>query len=90
MQADATLIGDLREVFILKLLEADVVGEPGGSGDHCHTQHPGAGCRQGAAPRPSGGALWVFTGKKDQEKGCFWRGELRDGRAQLEGGLPRT
>lgn len=38
VQADATLIGDLGEVFILKLLEADVVGEPGGSGDwvtHC-------------------------------------------------------
>lgn len=39
VQADATLIGDLGEVFILKLLEADVVGEPGGSGDRGHTLH---------------------------------------------------
>ena len=30
MQADATFIGDLGEVFILKLLQADVMGEPGG------------------------------------------------------------
>lgn len=39
VQADATLIGDLGEVFILKLLEADVVGEPGGSGDRGHALH---------------------------------------------------
>jgi hypothetical protein len=30
LQADATFIGDLRKVFILKLFQADVMGEPGG------------------------------------------------------------
>lgn len=50
VQADSTLISDLREVFILKFLKADVMGEPGGSGDGRVTQWPsggqeGAGCR---------------------------------------------
>lgn len=31
LQADATLVSDLRKVFILKLLQADVMGEPGGN-----------------------------------------------------------
>lgn len=49
VQADSTLISDLREVFILKFLKADVMGEPGGSGDGLVTQCPsggqeGAGC----------------------------------------------
>lgn len=49
VQADSTLISDLREVFILKLLKADVMGEPGGSGDGTVTHCPsggqeGAGC----------------------------------------------
>lgn len=40
LQADATLIRDLRKVFILKLLQADVMGEPGGDRDQSH--NPGA------------------------------------------------
>lgn len=56
VQANSTLIGDLREVFILKLLEADVMGEPGRSGDDVVTHREGrrvqggAACRQGPAP----------------------------------------
>lgn len=83
VQADSTLIGDLGEVLILKLLEADVVGEPGGSGDGAVTYCTGGGqegarwhaaCRQGAAPPALGEALPVFTGEKDWERDSFWRG----------------
>ena len=42
VQADSTLVGDLGEVFILKLLKADVVGEPGGSGDGAITHYTGS------------------------------------------------
>lgn len=83
VQADSTFVGDLGEVFILKLLEADVMGEPGGSGDgvvtHCAVggqegawRH--AACRQGAAPPSLGEALPDFTGEKDWEGCSFWRG----------------
>lgn len=40
VQADSTFISDLREVFILKFLKADVMGEPGGSGDGLVTHCP--------------------------------------------------
>lgn len=74
VQADSTLVGDLGEVFILKLLEADVVGEPGGNGDGAITHCAGGGqegagqlaaCGQGVALPAPGQALPVFTGKKD-------------------------
>jgi len=73
VQADSTLVGDLGEVFILKLLEADVMGEPGGRGEGVvtHGGQEGAGWRaasgQGAAPPVPGEALLVFTGKEHQE-----------------------
>lgn len=53
LQADATLIGDLREIFILKLLQADVMGEPGGVEDGKPVTFPG---------HPPKGGLWQANG----------------------------
>lgn len=54
VQADSTLISDLREVFILKFLKADVMGEPGGSGDGLVTHCPSGDRRVQGAVVPVG------------------------------------
>lgn len=54
VQADSTLISDLREVFILKFLKADVMGEPGWSGDGLVTHCPCGGQEAAGCPGACG------------------------------------